>query len=127
MQGHQRVELPEPVIEPQRRRARARGRLELVAQRLQPGKRLAGAVVLGFELGLRGREPARLGRIRRARESAGLTREQLAVAIGKTFDSVSSYEMGRSTPHVATLRAIARACGTTAADLLAGTDDEGAA
>lgn len=66
-------------------------------------------------------------RARKGAEASGLSREQLAVAIGRTFDSVASYEWGRMNPPVATLRAIARALDTTASALLEGTDDESGA
>ncbi|HKE76664.1 MAG TPA: helix-turn-helix transcriptional regulator [Acidimicrobiales bacterium] len=64
------------------------------------------------------------GRIARARRAAGLSREQLAVAIGRTCAAVAAYERSQAYPRIATLRAIARALDTTAADLLTGTDDE---
>lgn len=64
------------------------------------------------------------GRITRAREAAGLSREQLATAIGRSHATVVSYELDRQDPLLRTLRAIARALGTTSADLLAGTDGE---
>jgi len=67
------------------------------------------------------------GRITRAREAAGLSREQLAVAIGRSHASVTSYELERAEPRLKILRAIAHALGTTTADLLAGTDGEAAA
>jgi transcriptional regulator with XRE-family HTH domain len=57
--------------------------------------------------------------MRRARLAAGLTREDVAVAIGKSFSTVVNYESGRSRPasEVVVVR-WARACGVTPDDLL---------
>ncbi|MFF9285242.1 helix-turn-helix domain-containing protein [Streptomyces griseosporeus] len=57
-------------------------------------------------------------RLREARKSAGLSPEQLAVNIGRSFYSVREWELGRVTPSVATLAAIADTLGCTVDDLL---------
>jgi transcriptional regulator with XRE-family HTH domain len=57
-------------------------------------------------------------RLREARKSAGLSPEQLAVNIGRSFYSVREWELGRVTPSVATLAAIADTVGCTVDDLL---------
>lgn len=68
------------------------------------------------------------GRLRRAREAAGLTREEVAVRSGLGFQSISSYELGRVTPSLASLVAVAEACNTTCGALLDGVvDSEGVA
>ena len=46
-------------------------------------------------------------RLREARKSAGLSPEQLAVNIGRSFYSVREWELGRVTPSVTTLAALA--------------------
>lgn len=56
--------------------------------------------------------------IRRRRQAAGLTRERLAVAIGRSFPSVVSYESGHIQPPVAVLVRIAAELGCTVDDLL---------
>ncbi|MEU5247303.1 helix-turn-helix transcriptional regulator [Streptomyces asoensis] len=57
-------------------------------------------------------------RLREARKSAGLSPEQLAVNIGRSFYSVREWELGRVTPSVATLAAIADILGCTVDALL---------
>lgn len=57
-------------------------------------------------------------RLREARKSAGLSPEQLAVNIGRSFYSVREWELGRVTPSVATLARIADTLGCTVDDLL---------
>lgn len=47
----------------------------------------------------------------RARVEAGMTQEQLAVAIGTKQQAISRLERGRSDPKLSTLRSIARATG----------------
>lgn len=56
--------------------------------------------------------------IRRARERSGMSREALAVRIGRSYASVARIETGSQRPPLDTLDAIARATGTTAAKLL---------
>jgi transcriptional regulator with XRE-family HTH domain len=62
-------------------------------------------------------------RLREARKSAGLSPEQLAVNIGRSFYSVREWELGRVTPSVATLAALADIVGCTVDELL---DEEAA-
>ena len=50
-------------------------------------------------------------KVRRAREDAGLTQEQLAELCGVTVNSVGHYEGGRAVPKVDTLERIADATG----------------
>lgn len=57
-------------------------------------------------------------RLREARKSAGLSPEQLAVSIGRSFYSVREWELGRVTPSVTTLAALADILGCTVDDLL---------
>lgn len=57
-------------------------------------------------------------RLRNARKSAGLSPEQLAVSIGRSFYSVREWELGRVTPSVTTLAALADILGCTVDDLL---------
>ncbi|MFD8453899.1 helix-turn-helix domain-containing protein [Streptomyces coelicoflavus] len=57
-------------------------------------------------------------RLRNARKSAGLSPEQLAVSIGRSFYSVREWELGRVTPSVTTLAALADTLGCTVDDLL---------
>ncbi|MGW2169022.1 helix-turn-helix domain-containing protein [Streptomyces sp. NPDC001705] len=57
-------------------------------------------------------------RLRNARKSAGLSPEQLAVSIGRSFYSVREWELGRVTPSVATLAAVADTLGCSVDDLL---------
>jgi transcriptional regulator with XRE-family HTH domain len=56
--------------------------------------------------------------LREARKSAGLTREQVAVGIGKSFSSVVAYETGSVEPPLHVLRELARLYGVSLADLL---------
>lgn len=51
------------------------------------------------------------GKVRKAREDAGLTQEQLAEQCGVTVNSVGHYEGGRAVPKVDTLERIAAATG----------------
>jgi transcriptional regulator with XRE-family HTH domain len=47
-------------------------------------------------------------RLRRAREKAGLAREELALAVGKTAQAVLHWEAGRRSPSLADLKILAR-------------------
>jgi transcriptional regulator with XRE-family HTH domain len=58
-------------------------------------------------------------RLREARKSAGLSPEHLAISVGRSSYSIREYEMGRVTPSVTTLAAMADAVGCTVDDLLA--------
>ena len=60
-------------------------------------------------------------RLQAARVSAGLTREQLATAIDKSWPTVRAYELGQATPPLSVLYRLADAFGVPVADLL---DDE---
>lgn len=57
-------------------------------------------------------------RLREARKSAGISSEQLAISVGRSFYSIREYEMGRVTPSVATLAALADTVGRSVDDLL---------
>lgn len=57
-------------------------------------------------------------RLRAAREDAGLSREQLAVAVTRAATTVASWECGRKIPHPDTIFAIARALGVKPQDLM---------
>ena len=56
-------------------------------------------------------------RIRAWRESSGLTREALAVAVGASAASVAAWETGRSRPNSASTRRLAEALGIPATAL----------
>jgi DNA-binding XRE family transcriptional regulator len=58
------------------------------------------------------------GRMRAAREDAWLSREQLAVAIGRGYPTVLAYETGRLRPPTAVCKRLARILGCTVADLM---------
>lgn len=58
------------------------------------------------------------GRVRRAREAAGLTQPELAKALGLTRSSVSNLEAGRQRPPLHLLAAIAQQTGQAWSDLL---------
>jgi transcriptional regulator with XRE-family HTH domain len=66
-------------------------------------------------------------RIRAARLAQGLTQEQLARAVGVTRSAVAQWETGRAGQVGNNLVRIARALGTSAAYLLSGDQDAGAA
>lgn len=57
-------------------------------------------------------------RLREARKSAGISPEQLAVNVGRSFYSIREWEQGRVTPSVATLAALADIVGCSVDDLL---------
>ncbi|WP_069759014.1 helix-turn-helix domain-containing protein [Streptomyces sp. LUP47B] len=57
-------------------------------------------------------------RLREARKSAGISPEQLAVSVGRSAYSIHEYEMGRVTPSVTVLAAIADTLGRPVDDLL---------
>ncbi len=54
--------------------------------------------------------------IRRARESSGLTRTEVGAAIGRTEQSIVSYELGRATPPPEILSRIAEVVGAHPGD-----------
>lgn len=58
-------------------------------------------------------------RLREARKSAGISPEQLAISVGRSAYSIHEYELGRATPIVAVLAAIADALGRPVDDLFA--------
>ena len=62
-------------------------------------------------------------RLREARKSAGLSPEHLAISVGRSSYSIREYEMGRVTPSVSTLAAMADALGRPVDDFLADTDE----
>jgi len=66
-------------------------------------------------------------RIRAARIALGLTQDQLARAVGVTRSAVAQWETGRAGQVGSNLARIARALGTSAAYLLSGEQDAGAA
>ncbi|WP_216587529.1 helix-turn-helix domain-containing protein [Streptomyces brasiliscabiei] len=57
-------------------------------------------------------------RLRNARKSAGLSPEHLAISVGRSSYSIREYEMGRVTPSVATLAALADLLDLAVDDLL---------
>jgi transcriptional regulator with XRE-family HTH domain len=57
-------------------------------------------------------------RLRAAREAAGLSRERVALDIGRSYESVASYELGRVTPPLEVLGTLAALYGVQTADLL---------
>ncbi|MBN9562857.1 MAG: ImmA/IrrE family metallo-endopeptidase [Alphaproteobacteria bacterium] len=67
-------------------------------------------VIPFFATGVRSSPPSRLvpARLRSARIAKRLNQAELGLAIGKTRQSISSYELGEKTPEAATLVAIAR-------------------
>jgi DNA-binding XRE family transcriptional regulator len=56
-------------------------------------------------------------RLRRARETAELSREVVALAVGVTYNSVQAYELGATDPSVRVLIALARLYQVTVEDL----------
>ena len=62
-------------------------------------------------------------RLRRAREAAGLTREQLAVEVGRSYPMLAQYESGIKQPSLEALTRIAEALDRPIGDFF----DEGAA
>ncbi|MGW3408084.1 helix-turn-helix domain-containing protein [Streptomyces sp. NPDC000888] len=57
-------------------------------------------------------------RLREARKSAGLSPEHLAISVGRSTYTIREYELGRVTPSVATLAALADTVGLTVDYLL---------
>eukprot|EP00392_Amoebophrya_sp_AT5.2_P019818 g20816.t1 len=57
-------------------------------------------------------------RITEARTNAGLTKNQLAEAIGRHSRTVHRIESGDTTPSIPLLESIATACGVTVHDLI---------
>jgi transcriptional regulator with XRE-family HTH domain len=58
--------------------------------------------------------------LRRARIDAGMSREQLALDIHRSYLTVSNYETGKGTPTVATLAELAAALGVSPGAFFAG-------
>jgi transcriptional regulator with XRE-family HTH domain len=56
--------------------------------------------------------------IKKARESAGLTQEQLANKVNVTKEYISYIENGHKTPSIALLQKIAKVLNTTIRDLI---------
>lgn len=56
-------------------------------------------------------------RLRSIREDRGITREQLATATGRGYESICSYELGRSVPSVGALARMAAALGVEVGEL----------
>ena len=67
------------------------------------------------------------GRIRAARRAQGLTQDQLARAVGVTRSAVAQWETGRAGQVGSNLARIATALGVSAAHLLSGDQEAGAA
>jgi transcriptional regulator with XRE-family HTH domain len=61
-------------------------------------------------------------RLRAAREAAGLSRERVAIAIGRSWRSICNYEGGHAAPSAHSLLALAELYGVAVDDLL---DHEG--
>jgi transcriptional regulator with XRE-family HTH domain len=57
-------------------------------------------------------------RIQDARQAAGLSREQVAVDVGKSWATIRAYELGTATPPVYVLVDIAQLVGRSIDDLL---------
>jgi transcriptional regulator with XRE-family HTH domain len=55
--------------------------------------------------------------VREARDAAGMTREQLAVAIGRSFQTVRAYEWGVVSPPAAMLGRLASVLDVDVSDL----------
>ena len=62
-------------------------------------------------------------RLRRLRESRGLTQRELAEAIGVSRQAIGLYEAGEREPDLSTLQKLARALGTSMSYLVGETDD----
>lgn len=62
-------------------------------------------------------------RVRRAREAANLTQEQLAELCGHSQQYISDLERGRRNPTVVSLFEFAQALSTTPAELITPVDD----
>ncbi|MGI8310352.1 helix-turn-helix domain-containing protein [Saccharopolyspora hattusasensis] len=58
--------------------------------------------------------------LRSAREAAGLSREQVAIHIGRSWQAVRGYERGMWTPPLDRLQALAALYGVTLDDLVNG-------
>lgn len=63
-----------------------------------------------------------LHRLTRAREASGLTREQAAMAVDRSYHSIVSYETGRVSPPVAVLARLADVYDVKVADLFHDTE-----
>lgn len=63
-------------------------------------------------------------RVREARKAARLTQDALAERLGRTVESVSNLERGKSLPSLEALAAIADALGLRLPDLLSGIEAE---
>jgi len=63
-------------------------------------------------------------RVREARKAAGLTQVALAERLGRTVESISNLERGKSLPSLEGLAAIADALGWRLPDLLSGIEAE---
>ncbi len=57
-------------------------------------------------------------RIQDARQAVGLSREQVAVDVGKSWATIRAYELGTATPPLAVLCRIAADLDVTVGDLL---------
>jgi transcriptional regulator with XRE-family HTH domain len=58
-------------------------------------------------------------RLKAAREALGLSREELAVALGRGYPSICNYETGINAPPMNVRGKLARILGCTPADLMA--------
>ena len=63
-------------------------------------------------------------RLAQLRKRAGLTQQELAVAAGLYFTTISRIERGEHQPHMDTLQALATALNVSTADLLADPEPE---
>lgn len=57
-------------------------------------------------------------RLRKARVTAGVSPEQVAIAVGRSAFTIHGYELGRIEPPIHVLAKIATLCGTTVGDIL---------
>jgi transcriptional regulator with XRE-family HTH domain len=55
--------------------------------------------------------------LRMAREAAGLSREELAVAVGRTAQTIYRWERGHAVPYESAITAVARVLGVRPAEL----------
>lgn len=62
--------------------------------------------------------PETAGRLRRARETRGLTQTEAARAVGVSLETIQNWEAARSEPKASQVRDLARAYDTTPGKLL---------
>jgi len=60
--------------------------------------------------------------LRRLREAAAITQADLASRIGKTVETISNFERGKTTPSLRSVQDLAQALGCSVADLFNGSE-----